>query len=126
AMRRHDPDAAGRRYLHDAARRENELGALVMMARDPVSGGEILRHRRDRSGDLLVVLRVRALSEHRPANVDSADGPDRKYILGGPSAPGKRRKSLIRTNQVSYGSALRRWGRINRQLMNKDRDKNVI
>jgi hypothetical protein len=42
------------------------LRALVMMAGDMESGGEILRHRRDRTGDFLIVVGVRALSEHRP------------------------------------------------------------
>jgi hypothetical protein len=42
----------------------------VMMAGDTEAGGKILCHRGDRASDLLVVLRVRALSEHQVANAD--------------------------------------------------------
>lgn len=99
-MRRHDPDAACGSHLHDATGRKDELGALVMMACDTEAGGEILGHRRDRACDLLVVLRVRALSEHQMANADLAVmGPREKHsrrpvrageaaqilALGGPS-----------------------------------------
>jgi hypothetical protein len=92
-----------------------------MMVGDMESSDEILRHRGDWTRNLLVVLRVRALSEHRSSHVRiSAKGPG---IPKATTRSGKPRDAA-KPSFVWFGSGA--MVKINLQLMDNDGRKNGI